>query len=275
MAKRTDISNRMFGRLRPIQIAETPIRGRLPWKCLCECGNIVFVCSGQLVSGNTKSCGCLKSDSASERFFIDLSGKTFSGWTVIRRTENRGRRTMWECVCVCGAKRDVQAESLTSGKSASCGCISREATSQRSKTHGMRHTREWNTWNRMIQRCTNKKNPAFKDYGGRGIFVCERWLNSFENFYADMGDSNGLQIDRINNNGNYEPGNCRWTTCKQNCRNRRNSRLIEFGGETKCVTEWAEHFSVCSKSLSYRIRSGMSFEEAISLLKSTSRNNLS
>ncbi len=215
MPKRIDISNQTFGRLRVIGPSQIFAHGRRAWRCVCECGNIRDLLSTALTSGNTKSCGCFKSESVSERRLIDLSGKQFGGWTAQCRAENFGRRTMWWCLCVCGARRDVDAASLTSGKSASCGCISREATSKRSRTHGMRHTREWSIWNKMIQRCTNEKDPNFKNYGKRGISVCDRWLNSFENFYADMGPSNGLQIDRIDNNGNYEPSNCHWATPKQ------------------------------------------------------------
>lgn len=129
--------------------------------------------------------------------------------------------------CICGRKKELSIASVSGScpKNKSCGCLNGKWSTQDKTTHGQGakavRTREYNVWANMQQRCKNKNVPHFKNYGGRGITVCERW-NSFENFYADMGKCNGLTIDRINNDGNYEPGNCRWIAAELQSKNRRN-----------------------------------------------------
>lgn len=132
--------------------------------------------------------------------------------------------------CDCSTTRAVRVQLLRDGQSKSCGCLHKEIQAVRLKayatTHGLTRTGAWNSWMAMKTRCENEWNKAFKYYGGRGIQVCERW-KSFENFYADMGDRpKGLTIDRIDVDGNYEPGNCRWATQQEQCRNKRTSRPI-------------------------------------------------
>lgn len=194
---------------------------------------------------------------------IDICGQIFSGWTVLRQV-SKGRSASWSCRCQCGTIRDVNQSNLISGISKNCGCIRREALSVRSTTHGMSRTREWRIWCNIISRCTNPNVESYKDYGGRGITVCERWRNSFADFYADMGPSNGLDIDRKDNNGNYEPGNCHWVSHKVNSRNKRSSRMFTHNGETKCLKELAESLGINYRTTLSRLKLGWSFEEAIS-----------
>jgi hypothetical protein len=144
----------------------------------------------------------------------------FGCWITLQRNYVPAH-VMWLCRCECGVEREVWDFSLVRGQSLSCGCLHKKLLVRRLTTHAMTHSREYRIWRSMKQRCHNPKCSSYKYYGARGIKVCERWRNSFVDFYADMGPSNGLEIDRINNDGNYEPSNCRWATREQQMRNKR------------------------------------------------------
>lgn len=145
---------------------------------------------------------------------FDLTGKKINKLKIIKRDDTK-RRRYWICECDCGEIKSIRQDLITSGHTKSCGCLIKEEMRSR-KTHDMSKTIEYDTWKHMIQRCTNKTAINYDNYGGRGIFVCEEWKNSFETFYNDMGDKPiGSSIDRIDNDGNYEPSNCRWVTKQQ------------------------------------------------------------
>lgn len=155
----------------------------------------------------------------------DLTGQSFGRLKVICRVENRGTRAWWFCKCSCGNTKDVCGKSLRRGLTTSCGCFNREQSSFRNRKHGLAHSKIHYVWCEMIQRCTNPNHPKAKYYGRRGITVCERWRD-FRNFLLDMGfPPIGLMLDRIDNNGNYEPSNCRWTDSKTSGANRRSSGI--------------------------------------------------
>ena len=149
--------------------------------------------------------------------------------------------------------------------SRSCGCLQRELIVLRVVKHKMSHSPEYYTWDAMIQRCTNAGAISFNHYGGRGITVCDRWLNSFENFLADMGErpSKDHSIDRINNNGNYDPSNCRWATRKEQNRNRRNSRWVGVEGCVKTIAEWSEISGELYQTIHMRLGYGWSEYDAV------------
>lgn len=267
MGRFIDLTGQRFNRLTVINRAENSSGGKARWNCLCDCGNTSLVITDAIKSGKIKSCGCHRAQLASQRQFKDLMGHDFGKLTVIGRAKNdKIGRSKWLCKCRCGKEVIVRSTHLQSGNTQSCGCWKKELSIERFTTHGMRKTKVYRTWCKMIQRCYNPNIPDYKDYGMRGIEVCAKWKRSFENFLEDMGQppTSKHSIDRIYNDGNYYPDNCRWATPKEQARHTRNNRLISYKGEVKCLSEWAELLNMNVGTLCARLnKSKWSVEKAL------------
>lgn len=220
-----DISGETFGRLTVVKRVENDKHNKARWLCRCSCGNEKIVVGSNLLSGRTSSCGCLISE--------DLSGKRFGRLTVLRRCNEEVNHSyghsVWICVCNCGKETVVYGSSLLQGRTKSCGCYQAETARQANSTHGQSNTRLHRIWAGMKERCCNINAANYKNYGGRGISVCEEWMRdfvAFRDWAVTHGYSDDLSIDRIDVNGNYDPENCRWATAKEQNNNKRNNRLL-------------------------------------------------
>jgi hypothetical protein len=200
------------------------------------------------------------------RPLIDLTGQVFGRLTVQYRAD-RESPPRWLCLCECGATTTVRGGNLTNGKTRSCGCLHSEvstALGRSTATHGMSRTLTWRKWRGMRARCLSPSDSNYEQYGGRGITICERW-QSFDAFLEDMGASPpGMSLDRIDTNGNYEPGNCRWATPTTQTRNRRSTRMLTHRGETRPFAEWAEMHGIRQDTLDMRLHRGWTVERALS-----------
>lgn len=188
--------------------------------------------------------------------FVDLTGMKFGRWTVLYRSPDRidadGKKRVWfRCRCDCGKEADVIAASLRNGKSLSCGCLRIDHIRERhiNKTHGQSRTRLHRIWTYMRERCNNPNNPRYFRYGGRGIRVCAEWSGEtgFETFMLwaiQNGYSDELTVDRIDNDGDYSPQNCRWVSPKAQSNNRSSGRYITVDGEKKTVAQWSDQLGL-------------------------------
>ena len=193
----------------------------------------------------------------------DITGVHFGRLTVLERAgSDRLGNAMWRCDCDCGRHVIVSTHSLKRGHTKSCGCLQKASVT----THRGTGTRLYRIWEGMKKRCYEKTHAHFKDYGGRGITVCDEWVKSFEAF-RDWALANeyrdNLTIDRKDNDGPYCPDNCRWATHKEQQNNMRSNRTITYKGETKTLTQWAELAGLNKKTLQYRLNNGWSVEQAI------------
>lgn len=193
----------------------------------------------------------------------DLTGLKFGKLTVIKKVgRDKKYNTLWLCKCECGNEKIVARDKLVVGNTKSCGCAKSKFFTNLNKKHGLSHSRLWRVWCNIKKRCYYKNHKAYKEYGERGITVCEEWLNDFQAFH-DWAMANGYNenapkgqctIDRINNNGNYEPNNCKWVSMKEQARNKRNNKIITYNGISKCLVEWAEDMNLNAKYLGGQIR---------------------
>lgn len=172
----------------------------------------------------------------------------------------------YECQCSCGNLTNVTGAQLVRKRATvSCGCIAREIASARLLTHGMSHSTEFVSWDRMKARCYNANCPGYEKYGARGILMCDRWRNSFQNFFDDMGFKPTPEhtVDRIDNSKGYSPENCRWATKREQTHNSSQVKYLTFGGKTMVIMDWARELKMDRTTLGKRLSSGWSVEEAL------------
>lgn len=230
------------------------------WECKCDCGKIVVYSQSNIRSGNSRSCGCSKA--------IDLTGRKFGKLSVICKDQpiqKEDRKVYkWICKCDCGNTVSIRQSSLLSGATKSCGCITKNKKYGDIGKHRLK-----DIWHSMRERCENPNHKSYKHYGLRNIGVCEEWKDpdtgyiAFYNWAMNNGYKIGLTIDRIDVNGNYTPDNCRWISNLSQQRNKRTNRYVEYNGEVKCISEWAEIYNLKTDTLSYRLKHGWDIEKAL------------
>lgn len=273
-----DLTDRRFGRLVAMRPERPTMDCHQTWQCKCDCGKEKSVGVRELLRGKTSSCGCLRKQ-WSMRGDADLTNMRFRMLTVIRPENETGNRFKWWAKCACGNEVLVDRKYLFTGDTKSCGCLRKKPTT---RTHGETTTRIYGIWNGIITRCTNKNSLAYESYGGRGIYMCQRWRSSHLNFKADIGDrpTKLHTVDRIDNSNSYTcgkhelcddcreknaPANCRWATRKEQAQNTRRNVYYSAFGETLCLAEWSRRYNMQTCTLKARIHRGMTVEDALTV----------
>ena len=232
-------------------------------ECLCDCGKTITTKRSNIIDKCVQSCGCLKIDSNRKNHnYQDLTGKTYGDLTVIKRIENpTGDAPRWQCICSCGNITYRNTSAILKGSS--CGC---KRIYHKTITHGLSKMRLYHTYSHMIDRCHNPKAKSYKNYGGRGIVVCDEWKKDFTKFYEwsmANGYSETLTIDRIDNEKGYSPENCRWVNSVIQSNNRRNNRYVTYNGITKTVSDWSRESGIKAGTIISRLNKGWSIEDAL------------
>lgn len=193
----------------------------------------------------------------------DLTGRKYPWFTVVSSSpvKNKYNKTLWLCWCKCGNTFKATTSAINSGNNTSCGCMKNKAHI----THGKTKSPEYAIWQGMLQRCTNTNSTGYANYGARGIKVCDRWLESFENFLADMGfrPSRKHSIERTDNDGDYCPENCKWALPIEQLNNRRNNVYYTYNGVKRTLSQLAREYNINRATLAVRLKRGATIEEAI------------
>lgn len=250
-----NLGGQTFGSLTVVKESDYKIRNNVSWVCKCTCGEEVTVPGFLLKAGKQKSCGCLRT---APRLRIS-EGERFGHLVVSDSSQATHPKYLVEFRCDCGEKFTRRYHDIKSGRSDRCGtcrALQRKPPEKNpnSKYYGMEE-RTKNSYRSMLERCYHSNHHAYKNYGGRGIEVCDRWLKDPKTFQEDMGvRPAGTSLDRINNNLGYAPGNCRWASATQQIRNTRVNVNLCVGGRIACVTEWAEVIGVNPSNIFQRIK---------------------
>lgn len=255
-ARVKDETGNVYGKLTVLSYAGTDLKSQKGayWNCRCECGGDTVVCGRSLRSESISSCGCSKNrtDEVGNPYgkltVLEFAGKTPSG------------DSLWLCRCECGNTTTVARGHLRKkrGGTKSCGC-------HRARAGGMCESPEYTSWQEMKRRCYNSSYRDYHLYGGRGITICKRWLDAFTNFLEDMGEkpSSEHSIERIDNDGDYEPGNCKWATAMEQGQNTRKTLLLTCNGETMGLRAWARKLGIAHRTIAWRLEQGWSMEQIV------------
>lgn len=260
MGQFVDLTGQKFGKWTVLERTENDRYGGSKWICKCDCGTIKSVLADTLKRGASKSCGCIK-----RKRIIELTNKKIGNLTILKQTQkDKSGHSRFICKCDCGNEIIVLATNLLKNHTRSCGCRKGNYITDKKTKHGMsKNSRIYRIYSKMKCRCCNPTNPAYKNYGGRGIKVCDEWLdkdNGFINFYnwaVQNGYQNDLSIDRIDVNGNYEPSNCRWATDIEQANNKRSNHYLVYKGEKHTVIEWSRILGICYSSMQRRIKNNL------------------
>lgn len=202
-----------------------------------------------------------------DTMFIDITGEKFGKLTItgINIERSLSKRKYWNCICECGGTTVAESTHIRRGKIRSCGCLRKVC---HTATHRMSKTREFSTWQKINGRCHRVTDPKFSSYGGRGIYVCERWRSSFMNFYEDMGPKPSPEhsVDRIDNDGPYSPENCRWATIIEQANNKRTNIRVEWEGETVTLTNLCRKLNIKPAPVRSRLKDAWSIQDAVSIV---------
>lgn len=254
-----DLIGQKFGKLTVESSAGTNKWKHRLWECKCDCGNIVIVDTSRLRNGHTKSCGCLHPKAE------DLAGKRFGKLTVVKKIGRKNRSNYWQCHCDCGNDVNCYQYNLMRGTSTSCGCLRSYYSKQSRNCHGESTGILYKKWSSIKTRCTNQNDPHYKDYGGRGIKLCDEWQEywPFREWAYANGYQEDLTIERKDVNGNYCPENCCWITGFEQASNKRRSVFLEYGGKKQTISQWSRELGIGKETIAYRVHAGWSAEECL------------
>lgn len=253
MSNFKDLTGQKFSRLLVLSRYLPNEKGHALFLCKCDCGKEKVIAARHL-KGKTKSCGCYNNEAA------DLTDNTYGNLTVLKFSRRDQRRRQWYiCLCGCGKEKELPSMDFKLGKIISCGCIKAQKFRERVTKHNESHTLLYYVWQGMLRRCDDEKNPGYKNYGGRGISVCDEWKEypTFAKWARSKGYKKPLTIERLDNDGNYNPGNCKWATSQEQGFNKRNTVKIEIEGHTYNSKEFYTTYGIKPDVLYYRLKKGL------------------